>query len=133
MVKNYIQYMVNQINKNPNISVAYNKTATAEDILNFNADKVVLATGGTPTIPPIPGAKDNPRVAPAIEYMIGNYIARGNVVVIGAGLVGTEAALDIQDKGGHAVLIESLGGIAPKHNYDIRFHFFSFSAKLLAV
>ncbi len=119
MVKNYIQYMVNQINKNPNISVAYNKTATAEDILNFNADKVVLATGGTPTIPPIPGAKDNPRVAPAIEYMIGNYIARGNVVVIGAGLVGTEAALDIQDKGGHAVLIESLGGIAPKEDMQM--------------
>ena len=36
-----------------NVNVIYNKVATVEDVLKFRPDKVVLATGAVPLLPPL--------------------------------------------------------------------------------
>jgi len=119
MVRNYIRYMINQVMKNSNITVVYNKKATSDNIRDFGADKIVLAIGGVQSVPPIPGLKNNPNVDTAVSYMTDHTDADGNVIIIGAGLVGTETALDLQEKGRHVVLVEALGGIAVNDNMQM--------------
>jgi 2-enoate reductase len=112
-VKRYLKYLVNQTLKN-NINVVYNKEATVEDIVKFGADKLVLATGATPIIPPIEGIKGNSKVGTAKDYLLGKYNVGDKVVVIGGGLIGSETALDIKLKGKDVVLVEMLNKLVPK-------------------
>ncbi|MEA4846680.1 MAG: NAD(P)/FAD-dependent oxidoreductase, partial [Clostridiaceae bacterium] len=112
-VRRYLKYLTNQTLKY-NINVVYNKEATVESVLKFGADKVVLATGATPIIPPIEGLKGNSKVGTAKDYLLGKYNVGSKVVVIGGGLIGSETALDISGKGKDVVLIEMLNKLIPK-------------------
>jgi 2,4-dienoyl-CoA reductase (NADPH2) len=61
-------------------------------------DHVILATGGQPITPPIPGA-DGEHVVQAWD-VLGNRVRTGRrVVVIGGGAVGVETALFLSEKG----------------------------------
>ena len=114
-VKNYVQYLDNQLKKHADkIRVIYNKEATFEEIKKCNPDKIVVATGATAMIPPVEGLRDNPKVGTATEYLLGNFQAEGNVLVIGAGLVGCETALDLAHKGSKITLVEMLHKIVAK-------------------
>ena len=85
------------------------KTLTIRDLRNGSGttalpyDKLVLATGATPVVPPIPGA-DLPGVSVVSNLDHADYIkeriARGDVhraVVIGAGAIGLEMAEALAD------------------------------------
>lgn len=61
-------------------------------------DRVVLASGGVPAVPPIPGA-DLPHVVQAWDLLAGKAIAGQRVVVIGGGAVGIETALLLAEEG----------------------------------
>ncbi|HEX9872933.1 MAG TPA: FAD-dependent oxidoreductase, partial [Deferrimonas sp.] len=61
-------------------------------------DTVVLATGGAPAVPPIPGV-DLPHVVQAWDVLAGRAVAGQKVVVIGGGAVGVETALDLAERG----------------------------------
>lgn len=116
-VRKYVQYLENQLEKYASsIHVHYNKTATIEDIQAFGADTVIVATGGEPIIPPIYGMKDNPKVIVATEYLKGRNEVNGDVIVIGAGLVGCETALDVAHKGHKVTMIEMLDRIVAKRH-----------------
>ncbi len=114
-VKNYVKYLASQMRKHADkIEVVYNKEATVEAVKRFNPDKIVVATGSLPSIPPIPGLKGNTKAGPATEYLLGKFPVEGKVVVIGAGLIGCESALEVVHHGGSAVLVEILGKILAK-------------------
>lgn len=78
-------------------------TAVEANNLAGEYDKVILAAGATPVVPPISGI-DNASLAS--DYLTHQVAAGENVVVIGAGLAGTEAACDLAGKGKQVTLIE---------------------------
>ena len=88
----------------------------AEVVLNADAlkeiearkiDKVILATGSTPFVPPIPGIE---RAVGAWDVLSGKAaVAPGQkAVIIGGGNVGCETALFLLERGAKAAIIEML-------------------------
>lgn len=61
-------------------------------------DAVVLATGGAPLTPPLPGV-DLPHVVQAWDVLAGKAQAGRRVAVIGGGAVGVETALMLAERG----------------------------------
>ncbi len=78
-------------------------TPISADNLPEGYDKVILATGSTPAKPPIPGIETT---VLASDYLTHQATVGKKVVVIGAGLAGSEAACDIAGKGGDVTLVE---------------------------
>lgn len=91
------------------VSIRLNREVTADEVAQLGADVVIVATGSYPLIPAIPGV-DRDHVVTAWEALKGKQVGN-NVVVIGGGLVGTETALFLSEKGKHVVLIEMLDDI----------------------
>ncbi|WP_018749880.1 FAD-dependent oxidoreductase [Paenibacillus sanguinis] len=102
-----IEYMEHQINK-LGVKVLFGKEATAEEIIHGNYDKVVLATGSTSVIPPIPGVEF---AHPANDYLTGERTCGDRVVVIGGGLVGCETAAFMKEAAHEVTIIEMLDDI----------------------
>ena len=82
------------------------KNATIDNVLAERFDKVILATGSHPIIPPIPGVKDNPNVLLAPDVMKGKEKFGKDVVVIGGGLVGCECAAYCAETADRVTIIE---------------------------
>lgn len=102
-----INYMKVQCDK-LGVKVRYNKTATKENVLGGNWDKVVLAAGADPAIPPIDGIEN---ATPVSEYLTHNVTAGKKVVIIGGGLAGTEAACDIAPHAEEVTVVEMMPDI----------------------
>lgn len=78
-------------------------------------DKVLLATGGNPIIPPIPGI-DKEGVSPLKTMADAEriYNLKGKkAVVIGAGSVGVESCISLKRRGMEVTLLEQLGHVLP--------------------
>jgi len=81
------------------VEVRLETEATAEGLLKEGFDVVVVATGGLPVTPPIPGI-DLPHVLQAWDVLEGEEDPRGRrVVIIGGGAVGAETALYVASMG----------------------------------
>lgn len=94
----YTSWIIQELKKY-NVEVCLNTNATKELIQEEHADVVIMATGGTPLIPPIKGI-DKPHVHTAEEVLLGQ-VAPGEVIVVaGGGEVGSETAehLAIQER-----------------------------------
>lgn len=88
----YIIAMKKELSLLQNVKIELCKEATAEEIRNFGADKVILATGGLPNMPKIPGF-DSDKVVNAREILLGNRQVEGRIIVAGGGEVGIETAM----------------------------------------
>lgn len=102
-----ITYMEKQIAK-LGVVVKLNKEAKAEDILKEHYDKVVLAAGSMPVMPPIKGIE---YASPSNDYLTGVKKPGKKVVVIGGGLVGCETASYMKEMAEEVTIIEMLGDI----------------------
>ncbi len=80
-----------------------NTEVNKEFLREFNADAIILATGGKPACPPMEGI-DGPRVTTAQEILDNNVNPGQNVLVIGGGMTGVETA-DYMGEHGKAVTI----------------------------
>jgi 2,4-dienoyl-CoA reductase-like NADH-dependent reductase (Old Yellow Enzyme family)/thioredoxin reductase len=110
----YIIAMQKDISLMDNVTVELNKHATAEEILNFGADKVILATGGLPNLPRIPGF-DSDKVVPAREILLGHRQVEGRIIVAGGGEVGIETAMYLADgERGEITVVEMAHTMAEK-------------------
>jgi 3-phenylpropionate/trans-cinnamate dioxygenase ferredoxin reductase subunit len=81
-----------------------------EDGRLLHADRVVLATGGRAAVPPIPG-RDSPRVhvlrsAEHATRLQAELVPGARLLVVGAGLIGAEAASTAVDLGCEVVLVD---------------------------
>jgi NAD(P)H-nitrite reductase large subunit len=94
---------------------ADSKTVQTQQGDSFPFDKVLLATGGNPIIPPIQGI-DKEGVSPlktmADAERIYNLKGR-KAVVIGAGSVGVESCISLKRRGMEVTLLEQLGHVLP--------------------
>ncbi|MFP4697312.1 MAG: FAD-dependent oxidoreductase [Eubacteriales bacterium] len=102
-----IAYMERQVIK-LGVDVKLNKEATAEMVLEGKYDKVILATGAIPVMPPIDGIET---AASANPYLLGLKEPGDKVVVIGGGLVGCETAAYMKEKAKEVTIVEMLDDI----------------------
>lgn len=118
-VRNYVAYLETQVRKSSDrISVVLNKCADLDAVQKFNPDQIIVSTGSKPVALPVDGLKDNPQVAPATDYLLGRYAPKGDVVVIGAGLIGCESALQLAMDGHTVTVVEMLGKIVAKDDIN---------------
>lgn len=93
------------------VKLVYNTEATPELILAQKPDTVILATGGVPMYPNIPGLKDA-HVLNNQEVLLGAQLEGKKVLVIGGGLHGAETADHLGQYGYDVTVIEMRDGIA---------------------
>ena len=99
------QYQINKYG----IPVLYNQTLTNEILEQEKPDTVVVATGGTPFIPPIKGLE---KYVTASDVLLGKSEVGKNVLIIGGGLVGAETAEYLGYHGTKVTLVEMMDTIA---------------------
>ncbi len=102
-----ITYMERQLDK-LGVDVKLNKEGSHQDIPAGKYDKVVIATGSNPIMPPIEGIEN---ASPANDYLVGMKKPGKRVVVIGGGLVGCETAAYMKETADEVTIIEMLGDI----------------------
>lgn len=94
---------------------AGSKTIETDEGARHPFDRLLLATGGKPLIPPIPGIdKTGVSTLKTMEDAERIYRLQGKqALVIGGGTVGVEAAISLRRRGLRVSLLEKLGHILP--------------------
>jgi 2,4-dienoyl-CoA reductase-like NADH-dependent reductase (Old Yellow Enzyme family) len=113
-IQKLIKYMREQVKK-LNVNVELGLEATPEIIEKINPEVVVVAIGGKPYIPCIPGVDDK-HVVLAEDILKGNVKIGEEAVVIGGGQVGLEVAEYLAEIGKKVTIVEMLedvGGDMP--------------------
>lgn len=108
-----VTYLENQCTK-LNVNVVLNKEATADNINDLDYDRIILATGASAAMPPIDGIE---KAKLAIDYLTDQVEVGDNVVIIGGGLAGTEAACAISQSGKKATIVEMLPDVLAIANH----------------
>ena len=108
-----IAYLETQCHK-LGVNISLNKAATKDNIKGLDYDRIILATGANPAMPPIEGIE---KTVLATDYLTHQVTTGDNVVIIGAGLAGSEAACDLAGQGKNTVLIEMLPDILALANH----------------
>ena len=102
-----IKYLETQCYK-LGVDVRLNKKATIENIGRGSYDKVILASGSSPSVPQIRGIE---YTIPVSDYLTHKVKAGKRVVIIGGGLAGTEAACDIAPNAESVTIVEMMPDI----------------------
>ncbi|UJF19947.1 FAD-dependent oxidoreductase [Vibrio sp. SS-MA-C1-2] len=93
--------------KRKSVDLRLNTEATVEKINAENPDSVIMATGSRPSFPNIQGMT-LPNVMIAEDALMNIDVVSGkNITVVGAGLVGSEVALWLAQKGKNVTLVEA--------------------------
>ncbi len=104
-LKDYKNYLIRQCDKRAGITVRLNTEASKDMLEKENYDVIIAALGAQPAIPPIKGI-DTVKVNSANDAFVDPDSLGHDVVVIGGGEVGVEAAMHLDEKGHHATVIE---------------------------
>lgn len=101
------------IHKGKKLGVTYllNTEVDSNFIKEYNPDAVILATGGVPSKPKIPGI-DGKNVIQAVDILDGKVVPGRNVLIIGGGLTGVETADFLSEHNRNVTIIEMRGDIA---------------------
>ncbi len=103
------------------VNVVYNTEITAESPELADADKIFVATGAVPVIPPIPGI-DNAKVIEITKAHTDSSLAIGQKVVIaGGGASGCDYAVDLAQQGKEVTIVDMLPKIYPGATLEARF------------
>lgn len=93
------------------IDLHLNTEVTPEFAKSLRPDVIMAAVGSEPITPKIPGI-DGEHVHQAMEVFKNPVLAKGKVIILGAGLVGTELAIDLVGRFGREVeIVEMLEDI----------------------
>jgi 2,4-dienoyl-CoA reductase-like NADH-dependent reductase (Old Yellow Enzyme family)/thioredoxin reductase len=114
----WINYLVNQLKK-ARVETRLNTEATQKLIIESKPDAVLLALGGIPILPTIPGV-NRQNVVTALDVLSGRVNVGKNVVIIGGGLVGCETGYYLSKKGKKVVIIEVLKRMATEMGLMVR-------------
>ncbi|HEX77630.1 MAG TPA: FAD-dependent oxidoreductase [Dehalococcoidia bacterium] len=109
-MRSLIHYLSGQI-QSLGVDIRLGQEATAESIARFKPDAVVVATGASPLLPPIPGIEKGHPIT-AWEVRAGKAVTGTEVVILGGGMVGCETAELLAEQGKKVRIIEMLPAIA---------------------
>ncbi|MCQ2405766.1 MAG: NAD(P)/FAD-dependent oxidoreductase [Oscillospiraceae bacterium] len=107
-LRRYLDWSIKRVTDNGDIDVRLNTEATPENIAAEKPDAVFVAVGTSPIIPRLPGI-DGPNVFWAGDADMGKVKCGKNVVIIGAGLTGTETAVQLTRDGHTVTLVDMIG------------------------
>lgn len=103
-MKDYLAWLQRQAKKHED-KIKYNTEATAALLEAEKYDAIVIACGSKPVIPNLPGI-DKPHVHWAPDAELGKCQLGEKTVIIGAGAVGLEAAIEFIDMGKDVHVVE---------------------------
>ncbi len=106
-VRRYADWSVRMTERTPGIDIRKNTTATRALVMSETPDAVIVAVGSEPFIPKITGI-DRANVCLAQDVDLGKAQVGRRVVLIGAGLTGTETAVVLAQDGHEVTLIDML-------------------------
>jgi len=109
-LKDYINYLLCQANKAP-AKILLNTGATSELLDTEKYEALIIAVGARPIVSDLPGI-DKPHVHWAPDADTGKVEVGEKTVIIGAGSVGVECAIDLKKKGKDVTLIEMAPDLA---------------------
>lgn len=110
-LKKYLQYLIVQ-NKKLGIKIHLNTEINENSSELAVADKIIVAIGAKPLIPPIKGI-DGEKVIEVIDAHLHRHSEIGNkVVVAGGGLSGCDCALELAMEGKDVSIVEMLDKVA---------------------
>lgn len=107
-LNNITSFYSHAFEKLDNVTLHLGTEVDKDMILGLQADEIILATGGTPVVPPIPGVKDNPKVTTANDILLKRFKPEGRVVIAGGGQVGIETAHLLKEEGFDVDVLEML-------------------------
>ncbi len=106
----YLNYLHRQVEK-AGVEVVLGQAVTASVVEEMKPDAVVVATGGRPQIPDIPGI-DAQNVVTAHDILAGRAVVGQKVLIAGGGMVGCEAADFLAEYGKDITIVEMLSELA---------------------
>lgn len=101
------------------VEIRLNTNADRELVERENPDAVIVAAGSKPLVPPIPGI-DGDNVTIVNQYYLEKEKVGDEVVVLGGGLAGCEAAIHLAQEGKKVTVVEMRKELAPDAN--VRHH-----------
>ena len=105
-VRRYGEWSARMTRGNPDIDLRLGVEATRELVAAEEPDAVIVAVGSTPIVPPVEGVRGE-NVCLAADIDRGLVKPGKRVIVVGAGLTGTETAITLAREG-HEVLVMDL-------------------------
>jgi len=111
-IRRLIDYLSTQVNK-LGIRVELEREATPEPVQQLSPDVVILATGGVPAIPPIPGIQGD-KVCTAVDVLLGREEPGERIIVAGGGMVGCETAVYLSRRGKKVTVVEMMPRLVPE-------------------
>lgn len=103
-------YYANMCKKH-GVNMHFNTKADRTLIERMNPDVVIVATGGVPLVPGIPGLKESGCIANR-EILLGRIAPGNKALILGGGLQGAETADFMAEHGYEVTIIEMRDGIA---------------------
>ena len=97
------------------VDIRLNTNADQELVEKEKPDAVIIAAGSIPIVPPIPGI-DGENVTIVNYYYLEKEKVGDEVVVLGGGLAGCEAAIHLAQEGKKVTIIEMRDELAPDAN-----------------
>ncbi len=119
-IRSLISYLSTQIKKTRVKTIE--AEATSQVIADGKFDAVIVATGGTPFVPDVPGM-GKPSVVTALD-VLGGAKTGSDVIVVGGGLVGCDVALFLAEQGKRVTIVEMEDEIARGWSKSPRLAFF---------
>lgn len=112
--KKYVQYLINELTDS-NVKIILNQNIDKDNLRNYKADVIINASGAKFKKIDIEGVKHEDIISPFELYENKDY-SEYDLVIIGGGLIGVEAALNVAINGGKVTIIEKDDEIA-KQSY----------------
>ena len=109
-IRLFAEYLEMQVRK-LGVEVVTGTEVTAEVVASLRPDAVVMATGSNPLTPGIKGI-DLQNVFSALDVLRGKVGIGKRVVIIGGGMVGSEVADFLSERGHQVTVVEMLDQIA---------------------
>jgi len=84
----------------------------------YEAQNLLICTGSTNFVPPIPGIKDNPAVWDSTDALAATELPK-SIIIVGGGVIGMEFATLYHELGVPVTVIEAMPTILPNLDQDV--------------
>ena len=84
----------------------------------YEAENLMICTGSTNFVPPIPGIKDNPAVWDSTDALAANELP-ASVIIVGGGVIGMEFATLYHELGVPVTVVEAMPTILPNLDPEV--------------
>lgn len=84
----------------------------------YEAENLLICTGSTNFVPPIPGIKDNPAIWDSTDALAATELPK-SIIIVGGGVIGMEFATLYHELGVPVTVIEAMPTILPNLDPDV--------------